>query len=115
MQHRMTTARTAPVVLLASAITCSIILTGCFTTSADYQRDAKKFILTDEDLRAQLFPADGSATEFSSAVCEDPQSQDPGTTFTCNAQDDAGRDCVFEITIEESNGYSVNVSRRPTG
>jgi hypothetical protein len=107
--------RSAPAGLIASAISCSIILAGCFTTSDDYQSDAKQFILTDEDLRAELFPAGGSATQFSSAVCEDPQSQDPGTTFTCNAQDDAGRDWVFEITIEDSNGYSVNVSRRPTG
>ena len=83
----MTPVRSAPVGLIASAITCSIILAGCFTTSADYQRDAEKFILTDEDLRADCSRPDGTRlTEFSSAVCEDPQSQDPGTTFTCNAR-----------------------------
>jgi Domain of unknown function (DUF4333) len=88
---------------------CAWSLTGCFTTSADYQRDAEEFILNDENLTEAL------GIGFTSATCEDPQSQDPGTTFICTAVDDADGDWEFEIEIQDSNGYDVNVSRRPPG
>lgn len=94
---------------LGLTLACSVIVGGCFTTSADYQRDAEAFILGDEDLAAAL------GIGFTSATCEEPASQAVGTTFTCTAQDDAGSYWEFEVEIQESNGYDINVSRRPTG
>jgi hypothetical protein len=86
----------------------SVGLSGCFTTSSDYQRDAEEFIVGDEDLRLEL------GTEFTSATCDDPQSQDVGTTFLCTAKDTDDGDWVFQIEIQESNTYGITVSRRPT-
>ena len=85
----------------------SILLTGCFTTSTDYQRDAEEFIVGDENMRSEL------GVTFTSATCEDPQSQDVGTTFICTAEDDAGGDWEFEIEIQESDAYDIKISRRP--
>ncbi len=96
-------------IALALLSAAMVTLAGCFTTSADYQRDAENFILDDESLGEAL------ATEFTSANCEDPQSQEPGTTFICTAKDATDRDWEFEIEITSSNGYEVNVSRRPPG
>lgn len=87
----------------------TVALAACFTTSADYQRDAEEFILNDENLTEAL------GIGFTSVTCEDPQSQEPGTTFICTAVDDADGDWEFEIEIQDSDGYDVNVSRRPPG
>jgi hypothetical protein len=98
-----------PLTSLVLTIGCSLTVAGCFTTSADYQRDAEEFILGDEDLTAAL------GVGFTSATCEDPESQAVGTTFICTAVDDAGDPWEFEVEIEDSNGYHINVSRRPPG
>jgi hypothetical protein len=98
---------------LVGLIGGTILLTGCFTTSSDYQRDAEKFIVGDENLRTELFDEGASATSFTSATCEDPESQDVGTTFMCTAQDDAGGDWEFEIEIQESNAYDIKIARQP--
>ena len=113
MHHRVR----RPLTSLTATIACSLTAAGCFTTSADYQRDAEEFIVGDEDLQTALFPVSSSsgAKEFTSATCEDPESQAVGTTFVCTAVDDAGGDWEFEVEIQDSNGYAINVSRRPTG
>jgi hypothetical protein len=98
-----------PVVAAALFVAATLTMAGCFTTSADYQRDAEEFIMNDESLSEAL------GVTFTSANCEDPESQDPGTTFICTAKDDADRDWEFEIEITGANGYEVNVSRRPPG
>ena len=102
--------RRLPVLLASPALLAvgSVGLSGCFTTSSDYQRDAEEFIVGDEDLRLEL------GTEFTSATCDDPQSQDVGTTFLCTAKDTDDGDWVFQIEIQESNTYGITVSRRPT-
>lgn len=114
MRRRLPVFLAWPAVLTAGAVA----LTGCFTTSADYQRDAEEFIVDDEDLRLELFAVDGTTTAetptFTSANCEDPESQDVGTTFLCTAKDSDDGDWVFEIEIQESNAYGITVSRRPT-
>lgn len=104
MHHRVR----LPLTSLTVTIACSLTVAGCFTTSADYQRDAEEFILGDEDLTAAL------GVGFTSATCEDPESQEVGTTFICTAVDDAGGDWEFEVEIQDANGYDINVSRRPT-
>ena len=83
------------------------LLSGCFTTTADFRGDAEDFILTDEGLREAV------ATSFSSATCEEPPDRDVGTTFPCTAVDREGRTWEFEIVILDGNEYRVNVSRYP--
>ena len=93
-----------PSVVLAAAIA----LSGCFTSTADFQNDAEKFILEDEGL------AEAVETTFSTADCEEPVDQNAGTTFTCVAVDSEGDEWEFEIVILDSDEYEVNVSRFPT-
>ena len=83
------------------------LLTGCFTTAADFRNDAETFILEDEGL------AEAVETTFTAATCQEPVDQDVGTTFTCDATDAEGRGWEFEIVITDSNEYEVNVSRFP--
>jgi len=87
--------------------------TGCFTTAADFRKDAETFIEQDDDLRVAAF-FETSAT-FVEAICAEPSSQDEGTTFPCTATDSNGEVWEFEIVITGSAEYDVVVSRRPTG
>lgn len=93
---------------LGLALAASCGLAGCFTSAADFGQDAEDFILNDDGLAESL------GVTFATATCEQPDSQDVGTTFTCNAVDDAGDDWEFDIEIQESNNYTVNVSRFPS-
>ena len=83
-------------------------MSGCFTSTADFQNDAERFILEDEGL------AEALETTFETADCEEPVDQNEGTTFTCEGVDSGGETWEFEIVILESNEYEVNVSRFPT-
>ena len=101
-----------PGLIVTAAALGSIALAGCFTTSADYQHDAENFILTDQGL-ADALGTDETPLTFDSATCEKPDSQDPGTTFTCTAIDDNGADWQFSVEIKGESRYEVNVARDP--
>jgi hypothetical protein len=100
MRHNILT----PSVVLAAALA----LSGCFTSTSDFQNEAEKFILEDEGL------AEAVETTFTTAECEEPVDQNPDTTFTCIAIDGEGEEWEFEIVILDSDEYEVNVSRFPT-
>ena len=89
------------------------VLAGCFTTAADFRKDAETFIEQDDDLRVALFPATNDS--FTTATCAEPENQDEGTTFACTATDTTGATWEFEIEITGSSKYEVNVARRPVG
>jgi hypothetical protein len=86
----------------------AVTLTGCFTSTADFRRDAETFIVENQGL------ANAVETTFASAECEEPRSQDVGTTFPCSALDEDGRTWTLDIEITGSNEYEVNVARFPT-
>jgi hypothetical protein len=100
MRHNILT----PSVVLAAALA----LSGCFTSTADFQNEAEKFILEDEGL------AEAVETTFSTADCEEPVDQNVETTFTCVAVDSEGDEWEFEIVILDSDEIEVYVSRFPT-
>lgn len=97
-----------PVLISSIVLAGGLVLSGCFTSTADFQNDAEKFILEDEGL------AEAVETTFSTADCEEPVDQNPDTTFTCIAIDGEGEEWEFEIVILDSDEYEVNVSRFPT-
>lgn len=108
---RTAPARTAPArMVVASAVLMAgaAALSGCFTSTADFQGDAETFILENEELATVL------ETEFTEATCAEPQSQAVGSTFDCDAVDVEGRPWEFQIVITATNEYEVNVSRRPS-
>lgn len=85
----------------------SLVLAGCFTSTADFQNDAEDFIRDDEQL------AEALGTMFVTVECEEPPNRDPNTTFLCTAEDDDERTWVFQIIILDSNEYEVNVFDDP--
>jgi hypothetical protein len=87
------------------------VLAGCFTTAADFRTDAETFIEQNDNLRDALFPATDDS--FTTATCAEPENQNEGTTFACNATDTTGATWEFEIVITGSSEYDVNVARRP--
>ncbi len=97
---------------IASGLAAATVLTGCFTSSADFVDDAEEYIVENETLRAALFPDDD--TTFTRATCASPGSSDVGTTFTCTATDSTGDTWEFAIEITGRSDYQVNVSRYPT-
>jgi len=101
-----------PIVPLA-LLALGAVVSGCFTSAADFQDDAETFILEDDGLEDALF-ADSGVT-FATATCAEPQNQDVGTTFPCTGTDSEGRVWEFEIVITSKSEYEVNVSRRPEG
>jgi hypothetical protein len=96
------------IVLVASL---GLLLSACFTTTADFRKDAETFIVEDDELRTALFP--DSDTAFVSASCTEPADRDEGTTFPCTATDSNDDTWEFEIVITGSNEYEVNLSRAP--
>lgn len=97
----------------AAVVGSTILVTGCFTTSADFRSDAESYLVENERLRDAIFV--DSDTTFTTATCEDPANRDPGTTFSCSAVDSTGATWGFEIVITGSSSYKASVSRRPDG
>lgn len=100
----------APARLLPAALPlllASSLLSACFTTAADFKNDAEDFIEENVGLSEAL------GVDFVLAACEEPTSQDVGTTFACTAQDDQNRTWEFVVEITDSNEYEVNLARQP--
>jgi hypothetical protein len=91
--------------LAVPLVASTALLVGCFTTSADYQHDAEKFIDTAVADRVQV--------DFVSVACEQPRTQDVGEHFPCTAVDSDGGDWEFDVEISGKNEFTVNEARRP--
>jgi hypothetical protein len=96
------------IVLVASL---GLLLSACFTTTADFRKDAETFIVENDELRTALFP--DSDASFVTASCTEPADRDEGTTFGCTATDSNDDTWEFEVVITGSNEYEVNLSRAP--
>ncbi|HSM65999.1 MAG TPA: hypothetical protein VK860_06825 [Ilumatobacteraceae bacterium] len=95
--------------LAGSVITATVaatVLGGCFTTTADYRSEAEAFIVEEVTI------ADEDVT-FTAATCDEPDGQEPGTSFDCTATDQSGAVWGFEVTIEADNRFVVSVTERP--
>ena len=97
----------------AALAVAAVGLSGCFTTTADFQTDAEDFIIENSGLRDAAF--DDAESTFVEATCAEPPNQDEGTRFPCTATDSNGGVWEFEIVITGSSEYEVNVARRPAG
>jgi hypothetical protein len=86
-------------------VAATALLTGCFTTSADYKRDAEKYV--------DSAVADVLEVDFVSVECEEPRTQDVGEHFPCNAVDSDGGEWVFDLEITGKHEFTVNLDRSP--
>lgn len=89
------------------ALAAVVVLSGCFTTTADFQSDAEEFIRTNAGIREAL------GTTMVEATCEEPPSRDVGTTFPCSAVDEEDRDWEFVVEITGESSYEVDIDRFP--
>ena len=80
-------------VLLSTGVVSLTVLTGCSTTTGDFEREAEKF-LESKDLARE------AGYTYRDAECETPTSTTVGTQFACGATDNDGDDWTFiaEIT-----------------
>lgn len=93
--------------VLGPLVLGALVLSGCFTTAADFREEAETFILQDESV------SDGLGVALVSATCAEPADQEVGTVFACTAIDENGDEWGFEVEIAESNGIELSVSERP--
>jgi hypothetical protein len=92
---------------VAAIVVASALMSGCFTTSADFKEKAETFILENDDVAANVGVA------LTSATCNEPVDQNVGTMFTCTAIDADGGEQRFDVEIVESNRIRVTVADLP--
>ncbi|MDA3033283.1 MAG: hypothetical protein O3B90_13345 [Actinomycetota bacterium] len=90
---------------LLSLFVASIMLTGCFTSTADFKSDAEAFIA--DKVAAEL------DVVFTSVNCNSPLDQDVGAGFACTALTLDGGVYEFNNVIDKPGEFTVNISRRP--
>ena len=90
---------------LLGLFVASIMLAGCFTSTADFKSDAEAFIAG--KVAAEL------DVVFESVNCEAPLDQAVGTNFACTAMSEDGGLYEFDNVIDEPGKFTVNISRRP--
>lgn len=89
--------------VLAGLCLC-VALSGCFTTSADFQEEAESFIVDDPGI------VDALGVAMVSATCEEPVDRDVGRTFSCSAVDVDGEDHAFQVEITGETSFEVTVA-----
>jgi hypothetical protein len=89
---------------LLGLFVASIMLAGCFTSTADFKSDAEVFIA--DKVAAEL------DVVFESVNCDPPLDQNVGTRFACTAISDVGGVYEFDNVIDEPGKFTVNISRR---
>ncbi len=80
-----------------------LLLTSCFTTAADFQKEAASFIAEDEGIAEVL------EVTMASATCEEPSSRAIGTTFRCEAEDTDGGSHSFVVEITGDTSFEVTI------
>lgn len=89
-------------VLAAATAGGAVALAACSNDTTTYKDETEKFI---EEEDGEI--ADAQQTVFSQAECEEPESIDVGTAYTCTAVDDEGTTYVFDAVIDGENSFTV--------
>jgi hypothetical protein len=90
---------------LLGLFVASVMLAGCFTSTADFKSDAEAFIA--DQVAAEL------DVVLESVNCDAPLDQDVGTRFACTAISEDGGLYEFDNVIDEPGKFTVNISRLP--
>jgi hypothetical protein len=92
--------------LMVGVVVLAGVLGACSNDETDYKEAAEKFI--EDELEKE-------GIEGAEASCDDPESTDVGTTFSCTASTDAQGDLFFVATISKKDQVSVEgVAELPT-
>jgi hypothetical protein len=87
---------------LAALVGC-LCLTSCFTTAADFQKEAESFIAEDDGI------ADALEVAIASATCDEPPDREIGRTFRCQALDTDGGSHSFVVEITGDTSFEVTI------
>jgi len=85
---------------LGFAVLAPLALSSCSKSPDDYRKAAEKAIGGADAARM-------IGREFSNIVCDDPGATSQGTTFTCTADSDDGKQYQFVATIVSSNRVEI--------
>ncbi len=81
-----------------------LLLTSCFTTAADFRKEAESFIAEDDGI------AEALGVTMASASCEEPPDRDIGRTFRCEATDTDGGSHSFVVEITGDTSFEVTIA-----
>ena len=87
--------------VLAVAV-AALAVVACSNDTGTYKDETEKFI---EDENGDM--AEAQQKVFSDAECEEPESTDVGTKYTCTAVDEEGTTYVFDVEIDKENSFAV--------
>lgn len=89
------------VVPAACCAVFSIGLVACSSSTEDYQKEAEKYLESDD------FAAEVNGMSFTDADCEVPASTSTGATYTCTAAAEDGSTWSFDLEITGKNELTV--------
>ncbi|MBA3801423.1 MAG: hypothetical protein H0X22_00750 [Acidimicrobiia bacterium] len=87
-------------VAVAAGIAGVLFVSACSNDTETYKVKTEKFI---ED--AEM--GEANDTSFSDATCDEPESIDVGTTYTCTAVAEDGSTWDFDAEIDGENSFVV--------
>jgi hypothetical protein len=87
----------------AAASAAAVLLAACSPDAADFQSEAEKFI------ESRDFSEDAGLLRYSDAECDEPESTDEDTTYTCTATAEDDSTWSFEVLITGKSDLQVLV------
>lgn len=84
-----------------AAVAVAAGLVACSNDTGTYKDETENFLEDEEEM------AEAQQGPFTDAECEEPESTEIGTTYTCTALDEEGTTWVFDVTIDRENGFEV--------
>jgi hypothetical protein len=91
----------------AAAVVAALVLAACSPDAADFKSEAEKYIESRE------FSEDAGLLRYSDADCEEPESTDEDTRFTCTATAEDGTQWRFNVLITGKSRLQVNLPPEP--
>jgi hypothetical protein len=87
----------------AAAIVAGVVLAACSPDAGDFQSEAEKYI------ESRGFSEEAGLLRYSDAECEEPESTDEDTRYTCTAMAEDGTQWRFQVEITGGSALRVLV------
>ncbi|MGI8763590.1 MAG: hypothetical protein ACR2LO_06250 [Ilumatobacteraceae bacterium] len=88
--------------VLTTAAAVAFGLVACSNDTSTYKDETETFI---EDTDGEM--AEAQDKVFTNAECDEPESTEVGTMYTCTATDEEGTTYVFDAEIDSENSFIV--------
>jgi hypothetical protein len=91
----------------AAAVVAALVLAACSPDAADFKSEAEKYIESRE------FSEDAGLLRYSDAECEEPESTDEDTRYTCTATAEDDTQWRFDVLITGKSELRVLIPNGP--